>query len=87
MTSDNPRHENPSDIIDDILSGMEKTRIPVYIRENRDKAVMFALKIAEKNDIILLCGKGHETYQITGNEKISFDEREKVLGFIKKMRN
>ncbi len=87
VTSDNPRHENPSDIIDDILSGMEKTRIPVYIRENRDKAVMFALKIAEKNDIILLCGKGHETYQITGNEKISFDEREKVLGFIKKMRN
>lgn len=87
VTSDNPRHEDPSDIIDDILSGMEKTQIPVYIRENREKAVKFALKIAEKNDIILLCGKGHETYQITGNEKISFDEREKVLGFINKMHN
>ena len=83
ITSDNPRHENPSDIINDILKGTEDTKTPVYIIENRKKAIEYALQKAQKNDIILLAGKGHETYQIIGDEKISFDERKTVADFLK----
>ena len=78
ITNDNPRHENPTEIIDDILKGTEDTKTPVYIIENRKKAIEYALQKAQKNDIILLAGKGHETYQIIGDEKISFDERKTV---------
>lgn len=82
VTSDNPRTEDPQAIIDDILEGMKKSRIPLYIQKNRAKAIEYALKTAQKNDIILLCGKGHETYQIVGEEKIPCDEKEIVLGII-----
>ena len=78
VTSDNPRTENPEDIIDDILEGMKKSKIPVYIQNNRAKAIEYALKTAQKNDIILLCGKGHETYQIIGEDRIPCDERQIV---------
>ncbi len=78
ITNDNPRGENPTEIIDDILSGMKKSKKTVYIQENRRKAIEYALKIAKKNDIILLAGKGHETHQILGEEKIPMDEREIV---------
>ena len=78
ITSDNPRGEEPMKIIDDILSGVRKGKKTVYIHENRRKAIEYALKIAQKNDIILLAGKGHETYQLLGEEKIHMDEREIV---------
>ena len=78
VTSDNPRGEEPMKIIDDILMGVEKNKKSVYIHENRRKAIEYALKIAGKNDIILLAGKGHETYQIIGDDKIPMDEREIV---------
>ena len=78
ITSDNPRGENPTKIIDDILSGIKKSKKTVYIHENRRKAIEYALKIAQKDDIILLAGKGHETYQIIGDEKLPMDEREIV---------
>ena len=78
ITNDNPRGENPTEIIDDILSGVQKSKKTVYIQENRRKAIEYALKIAKKNDIILLAGKGHETYQLIGSEKIPMDEREIV---------
>ena len=78
ITSDNPRGEEPMKIIDDILLGVEKNKKSVYIQENRRKAIEYALKIAGKSDIILLAGKGHETYQIVGEEKIPLDEREIV---------
>ena len=78
VTSDNPRGENPMEIIDEILSGIEKNKKSVYIHENRRKAIEYALKIAGKNDIILLAGKGHEIYQIVGGEKIPLDERKIV---------
>ncbi len=83
VTSDNPRGEEPMKIIDDILSGVEKNKKSVYIHENRRKAIEYALKIARKNDIILLAGKGHETYQLIGEEKIPMDERQimrEILG-------
>ncbi len=79
VTSDNPRTEKPEKIIDDILEGMKKVKIPVYIQKNRAKAIEYALKTAQKDDIILLCGKGHENYQIIGDEKIPCDERKIVV--------
>ena len=64
VTSDNPRSENPSSIIEDILEGMKKTKTPYKVIENRKEAIKWALENARKDDIILLAGKGHETYQI-----------------------
>ena len=83
ITSDNPRSEDPQDIIDDILEGTKNSKTPVYIHKNRTKAIEYALKNAEKNDIILLCGKGHENYQLVGQEKIPYDERKIVLELLK----
>ena len=78
VTSDNPRHEEPTQIINDILSGMKKSKKNLYIHENRKKAIEYALKRAGKNDIIFLAGKGHETSQEIGDLKLPFDEREIV---------
>lgn len=78
VTSDNPRSENPSEIIKDILVGMEGINTPYEIVENRREAISYAIKNAKKDDIILLAGKGHETYQILPTGTIHFDEREVV---------
>lgn len=77
ITSDNPRTEDPSAIISDILKGVLPQKTHKVI-ENREEAIKFALSIAKKDDIIVLAGKGHETYQIIGKEKIKFDEREVI---------
>ena len=82
ITSDNPRHEDPTTIIDDILVGVKNKKNKVFIKENRTKAIEYALKIAQKNDIILLLGKGHENYTVVGDEKIPYDEREIVFSII-----
>lgn len=76
VTTDNPRTEDPLDIIDDILAGLKQSRIPVYIKPDRRQAISFALKAAKSDDTVLIAGKGHEDYQIIGNEKLPFDERE-----------
>lgn len=78
VTSDNPRTENPSAIIEDILVGMKGATIPVKVIENRIEAIKFAVSIAKKDDIIVLAGKGHETYQILSTGTIHLDEREVV---------
>ena len=83
VTSDNPRTENPLLIINDILGGMEKTKSKLAIIENRRQAIEFALSKARKGDVVLLAGKGHETYQIIGTEKIPFDEREIIKEYFK----
>ncbi len=83
VTSDNPRTENPLLIINDILGGMEKTKSRLAIIENRRQAIEFALSKARRGDVVLLAGKGHETYQIIGNEKIHFDEREIIKEYFK----
>ena len=76
VTSDNPRTEQPEAIIDDIVSGMKGAR---YERiTDRREAIRYALEIAAPDDVILLAGKGHETYQVLGHEKVSFDEQEVV---------
>ncbi len=78
VTSDNPRTEDPAGIIDDILTGIDnsRTREDVIIEPDREKALKLAVKISEKNDTILAAGKGHETYQITLDGKIDFDDRD-----------
>lgn len=78
VTTDNPRAENPAEIICDILSGTEESKTPVFVRESREEAIALALKTARADDVILLCGKGHETYQLIGNKELPFDEREIV---------
>ena len=75
ITSDNPRSEDPLAIIQDILPGVEKTSCPYEVIENRKKAIKKALEIAQKDDVILIAGKGHETYQILKDKTISFDEK------------
>lgn len=73
VTSDNPRNENPEAIIDEITAGM---RSGEYARiANRKEAIAAALEMARPGDVVLLAGKGHETYQIIGSQRIDFDER------------
>ncbi len=78
VTSDNPRSEDPVAIINDVLEGTRNGNVPVDVVVNRAEAVKKAVQIAEKNDIIVLAGKGHETYQILNGETIHLDEREIV---------
>jgi len=75
ITSDNPRNEDPNDIIREIKVGMEETDGEYTIIENRREAIKFALEIAEKDDIVILAGKGHETYQEIKDIKYDFDEK------------
>lgn len=82
VTSDNPRTEDADKIIDDILEGTAKKKTPVYIERDRKKAIEMALKSAKGGDIVLLAGKGHEIYQIIGEEKRPFDEREVVKNLL-----
>lgn len=84
ITSDNPRNENPEAIIEDILKGIENSEIPYDVVADRRDAIYYGLKIAEKGDIIVLAGKGHEDYQVLANmERIHFDEREVVADGLK----
>lgn len=76
ITSDNPRAEEPGDIIKDILAGLCDTATPYTVVEDRKEAIFYAVEHAQKDDIILLAGKGHETYQILKNDVvIELDER------------
>ena len=83
VTEDNSRSEQPSDIIDEIVSGIcEEGHYTVI--EDREKAIEYVIKNARDGDIILLAGKGHEEYQIKGNEKREFSERKIVEKYIKR---
>jgi len=78
ITSDNPRSEDPMKIIEQIIPGIEKTKCPYVVIEDRKEAIRYALHNAEKDDVIILAGKGHETYQILRDRTIHFDEKEIV---------
>lgn len=78
VTSDNPRSEEPSKIIEDILVGMDGSPTPYKVIENRTEAIKYAINIAKEDDIIVLAGKGHETYQILADKTIHLDEREVI---------
>ena len=77
VTSDNPRTEDPQQIITDILAGFKSVN-DVIVEPDRELAIKEAHKIAGENDVVLVAGKGHEDYQILATETIHFDDREKV---------
>ncbi|MEG0770521.1 MAG: UDP-N-acetylmuramoyl-L-alanyl-D-glutamate--2,6-diaminopimelate ligase [Clostridia bacterium] len=83
ITSDNPRTENPEEIIEDIKKGIKTSKTPVEIIIDRKTAIEHSIEIAKTNDVILLAGKGHETYQILKDGKIHFDEREVLAEILK----
>ena len=78
LTSDNPRTEDPYAILRDVLPAILESRTPFAVVENRREAVGLAMREAKAGDVIVLCGKGHETYQEIGTIKYHLDEREVV---------
>ena len=86
ITSDNPRTEDPMAIIEDILKGVKKEYGEYIVIEDRRAAIRYAMDIAEKDDIIVLAGKGHETYQDIGGHKHHLDEREEVAAHLRELR-
>lgn len=83
ITSDNPRTEDPEKIVREIEAGMKKTDGQYTLITDRREAIGYALSIARKGDVIILAGKGQETYQIIGREKFDFDERIEVYKHLK----
>ena len=82
ITSDNPRTEEPMAIIRDILAGIDERNTNYTVIENRPSAIKHAMDIAQKDDIIVLAGKGHETYQEIHGVKHHMDEREIVAAYL-----
>ncbi len=82
ITTDNPRNEVPDEIIEDILPGIKNIKTPCAVIPDRTHAIEYALKNARENDIIILCGKGHEKYQIIGNEKHPYEEKEIIAKYL-----
>ena len=81
FTSDNPRTEDPKKIMDDIIAGVKKDNYEIEL--DRKTAIDKGIKMLQKEDILLILGKGHEDYQIIGHEKIHLDDSEEVLKHIK----
>ncbi|MDD3392140.1 MAG: UDP-N-acetylmuramoyl-L-alanyl-D-glutamate--2,6-diaminopimelate ligase [Bacilli bacterium] len=80
FTSDNPRFEKPEDILDDMTCDLKNENYEVIVK--REEAIKKGVQLLEKNDILLLLGKGHENYQIINDKKIPFDDKEQVLKII-----
>lgn len=86
LTSDNPRNENPNDIIQDMLAGIQKDqRKKVVSIQDRKEAIRMATLLARNEDVILITGKGHETYQEIKGVKYPFDDREVIRELFKAM--
>ena len=77
FTSDNPRHENPETILDEMIAGVDPSARYLRIAD-RAEAIRTAAMLARPGDAILIEGKGHETYQIIGDERHHFDDREQI---------
>jgi UDP-N-acetylmuramoyl-L-alanyl-D-glutamate--2,6-diaminopimelate ligase len=82
VTSDNPRTEDPEVIVNEVAEGTKGSKVTVVKVVDRTQAIELALKEAKAGDIVLLAGKGHETYQIIGTEKTHYDEREVVKAIL-----
>ncbi len=82
ITSDNPRTEDPDKIVKEVVKGLKGHNVANKVIVNRTEAIRFALGEAKAGDIVILAGKGHETYQIIGTEKHHYDEREIVNGIL-----
>lgn len=85
ITSDNPRTENPYDILSAIEEGVKKSGCPYSIIEKRREAIGFALKLASANDTVLIAGKGHENYQEINGIKYPFDDKEAVMEMLEQL--
>lgn len=75
LTSDNPRHEEPLDIIADALVGLRKHSTPHEMEPDREQAIRKAIARAQAGDVVLIAGKGHETYQVVKDQVLPFDDR------------
>lgn len=82
VTSDNPRTEDPELIINDILQGLDKSKENYKVVIDRKEAIKEAIEMAQKGDVILIAGKGHENYQIIGKVKHHFDDKEIANEFL-----
>ena len=82
ITSDNPRHENPESIIDQIIAGVTPNSLWSRASDRR-VAIAEALKMAGPNDVVVVAGKGHETTQIVGDDVINFDDRAVISELVK----
>lgn len=81
ITNDNPRFENPKNIINDIMKGFfKKNKVTTIL--SRKKAIIYSIKNSNKNDVILVTGKGHENYQIIGNKKVNFSDQKIIKKII-----
>ncbi len=80
ITNDNPRTENPDSIINDILEGIDKSK-KIIIEKDRKLAIIKGLESTSEGDCVAILGKGHEDYQIIGDKKYHFDDREVVRDF------
>jgi len=76
LTSDNPRSEDPLAIMNDALVGLGRFDTPYAADPDRARAIRLAIEQAKPGDVVLLAGKGHETYQVLKSETIHFDDRE-----------
>lgn len=83
FTSDNPRTEKPEKILDDMVAGLDKKTTNYKVIVNRKDAILAAINMASKDDVVLIAGKGHETYQLIGKEKFDFDDRKVARAAIK----
>ena len=81
LTDDNPRHEDATQIVMDILAGMEKPDA-VYVERNRGQAIAQALSSSKTGDIVLVAGKGHENYQQIGSQRIPYSDRDQVRALL-----
>lgn len=86
ITSDNPRSEEPESIVRDLEAGIKPTGSPYICIVDRKEAIEYAIRQAQPGDVIILAGKGHETYQILKDRTIEFDERIIVADILKKIR-
>ena len=85
LTSDNPRLEQPMDILSAIEAGIKPTGAPYVVIENRREAIRYAMQMGQPGDVIVLAGKGHETYQDIGGQKLPFDEKVVVRELLREM--
>lgn len=82
LTSDNPRHEDPDVIIDDILTGV-RDKARVRIQPDRARAIGEVLNASKAGDIVVVAGKGHEVYQEIGSERRPFSDRDLIQSLLR----
>jgi UDP-N-acetylmuramyl tripeptide synthase len=76
LTSDNPRSEDPLGIMNDAMVGIRRFDTPYIVEPDRERAIQKALEQAGPDDVVLIAGKGHETYQTLKDSTVPFDDRE-----------